>query len=61
MLHLSYALWKEGLMHQGKSIDKPINSLLLNPLPHMPILGYSNSAANKDLMSNISTNGETII
>ena len=28
-----------------------------NPLPDMPILGSSNSAANKDMMSNIWTNG----
>ena len=33
----------------------------LNPLPDMPILGFSNSAANKDMMSKIWTNGDTII
>ena len=33
----------------------------LNPLPHMPILGSSNSAANKDMKSKIWTNGDTII
>ena len=32
----------------------------LNPLPHMPVLGSSNSAANKDMMSKIWTNGDTI-
>ena len=32
-----------------------------NPLPDMPILGSSNSAANKDMMSKIWTNGDTII
>ena len=32
-----------------------------NPLPYMPILGFSNSAANKDVMSKIWTNGDTII
>ena len=32
-----------------------------NPLPDMPILGSSNSAANKDIMSEIWTNGDTII
>ena len=32
-----------------------------NPLHHMPILGSSNSAANKDMMSKIWTNGDTII
>ena len=35
--------------------------LLLNPLPHMPILGSSNSAANKDRVAKIWTNGDTII
>ena len=29
--------------------------------PHMPILGSSNSAANKDMMPKIWTNGDTII
>ena len=33
----------------------------LNPLPDMPILGFSNSAANKDMMSKIWTNGDTVI
>ena len=32
-----------------------------NPLPHMLILGSSNSAANKDIMSEIWTNGYTVI
>ena len=32
-----------------------------NPLPHMPILGSSNSAANKDMVSKILTDGETVI
>ena len=30
-----------------------IQILILNPLPHMPILGSSNSAANRDMMSKI--------
>ena len=33
----------------------------LNPLPDMPILGSSTSAANKDMMSKILTNGDTVI
>ena len=35
----------------------------VNPLPHMPILGSSNSAANtgKDMMAKIWKNGNTII
>ena len=32
-----------------------------NPSPDMPILGSSNSAANKDIMSKICTNGDAII
>ena len=31
----------------------------LNLLPHIPILGSSNLAANKDIMSKILTNGDT--
>ena len=33
----------------------------LNPLPDMPILGSSNSTANKDMMSKIWTNKDTFI
>ena len=33
----------------------------INTLPDMPILGSSNSAANKDMISTIWTNGDTII
>ena len=33
----------------------------VNPLPDLPILGFSNSAANKDMMSKIWTKGDTII
>ena len=32
-----------------------------NPLPHMAILGLSNSPANKDMMSKIWTDGATVI
>ena len=31
------------------------------PLAYMPILGSSNSVANKDMMAKIWTNGDTII
>ena len=31
--------------------------MAFNPLPHMPILGSSNSAANKNMMSKIWTKG----
>ena len=33
----------------------------VNPLPHMPILGFSNSAATTDMMSQTWTNGDTVI
>ena len=33
----------------------------LNLFPHMPILGSSNSAANKDTVSKIWTNVDTVI
>ena len=33
----------------------------INPLPDMPILGSSNLAANKDMMSKIWTDGDIII
>ena len=32
-----------------------------NRLPDMPILSFSDSAANKDMMPNMWTNGDTII
>ena len=32
----------------------------VSPLPDMPILGSSNSAANNDTMSKVLTNGDTI-
>ena len=32
-----------------------IEDCVVNPLPHMPILGFSNSAVNKDMMSKIWT------
>ena len=35
--------------------------MYFKPLPDMSILGFSNSTANKDMMSKILTNGETII
>ena len=37
-----------------------IKKTLLNLLPHMPILRSSTRAANKDMMSKILTNGDTI-
>ena len=34
---------------------------MFNPLPDMPILGYSSSSASKDMMSKIWTNEDTVI
>ena len=34
---------------------------VFKPLPHMPILGSSISAVNKDMMSKVWTNRDTII
>ena len=33
----------------------------INPLPHLAILGSTNSAANRDMMSKIWINGDTVI
>ena len=41
--------------------DKSLLFGRVNLLPDKPSLGLSNSAANKDVMSKIWTNGETII
>ena len=46
---------------QTSSSVKPSKTLVLNPLPDMPILSSSNSAANKDMMSKICTNWDTVI
>ena len=40
---------------------KLLSTFAINPLPYMPILGSSNSAGNKDMMSKIWTHGDTII
>ena len=37
-----------------------MSMILFNRLPHLPMLGSSNSAANKDMMSKILTNGDTV-
>ena len=57
---------KRGLNPSAKSISPGQSKYSerlydINPLPHMPILGYSNSAAIKDMMSKIWTNGDTSI
>ena len=40
-----------------RNCTKPI---FVNPSPHPPILGSSNSAANKDMMPKILTNGDAV-
>ena len=52
-------IW-EGWVVQ-KCVDHFIIEHCINPLPYMPILGSSNSAPNRDMMSKIWTNGDTII
>ena len=52
-----------GAMNHGNALSPFFQSMshtYINPLPHMPILGSSNSAANKDMMSKILINGDTI-
>ena len=45
-----------------KNVDlQSLTEMRLYPLPHRPILGSSNSAAKKDMMEKIWTNGDTII
>ena len=36
-------------------------NFFINPLPDMPILSSSNSAANEDMMSKLWTNVDTVI
>ena len=45
----------------GRSKCKSVAGDLTLPLLDMPILGFSNSAANKDMRSKLWTNGDTII
>ena len=51
--------------HIGNCLQLKINfnlsALSFNPLPYMPIFGSSISAANKDMMSKVLTNGDTIL
>ena len=61
---LAFFYRTENIVGKGRKCWLQIFSPLLtmfNPLPDMPILGSSNSAANKDMMSKIWKNGDTII
>ena len=51
---------KDGFTY-NQSIQYKMLPLRLQPLPHMAILGCTNSAANRDMMSKIWINGDTII
>ena len=55
----------QGLFGKGLTMPDPdiqiLIVLLFNPFPDMQILGFSNSASNKDMMSKIWKNGNTII
>ena len=44
----------------GQNFSLLADLLCINPLPDLQILGFSNSAANNDMMSNIWTNRDTI-
>ena len=46
---------------QGMGVYEISMERVFNTLPPMRTLGFSNSAANKDMMSEIWTNGDTII
>ena len=63
--YLSQDLLGLTLYHTTKDSDpskiKAFTESFLNPLPHMPILGSSKLAANKNKKSKIWTNGDTII
>ena len=65
-LIIHYLYLKDGFTY-GQFIQYKMPLLRLhvyrsiNPLPHMAILGSTNSAANRDMMSKIWINGDTII
>ena len=63
-LMISVVFRTENIVGKGENVGYQhflLSLRCLNPLPHMPILGSSNSAANKDMMSKTWTNGDTII
>ena len=65
-LIIHYLYSKDGFTY-GQSIQYKMLLVRLhvyrsiNPLPHMAILGFTNSAAKRDMMSKIWMNGDTII
>ena len=59
---LLFICQNEYLWSKGLNMDKSkISSRDINPLPHMPILSSSDSAANRDNTSKIRTNGDTTL
>ena len=59
MLELSYDRTFSHNVFKKTSLTLYHTIPSFNPLPRMPILGSSNSVANKDMMSKIWTNGNT--
>ena len=54
-------LWKKEKFSVVSSLWSVVDDVFdFNPLPDMPILGSSISAANKDLMSKIWNNGDSL-
>ena len=63
LYYVEYSLYdvkKSGIFLSGLELHFK-KDCCINPLPHVPILGYPHSAANKELMSKIYTNRDPII
>ena len=58
---ISSGLWQPCLSCRKEVVYNMFSNERINPLPDKPILGSSNSAANKDMMAEIWTKGDTII
>ena len=59
ILDLAYSILLNSLETAAHS-NLHVSVASLNPLPDMPIIGSSNSAEKRDMMSNILTNADTI-
>ena len=57
-INIATHFYQKNGQHVSISDGKPYS---INPLPHMPISGSSNSAANKNMITKIWTNRDTII
>ena len=56
----AFSLDQSKISSYGTGLTLYHTILTFNPLPHIPVLGSSNSAANKDMMAKIWTHGDTI-